>query len=378
MDTGFTTADGLRLRTRVDAPAGTPLATIVLVHGIGDQVDGLPYATAATALASRGFAVHRLELRGHGRSGGTPTFVESFDVYRTDLHGFVQATRLASPAHARTFLVGVSMGGLIVTDYALHHADGLSGVVAVAPALGETGGSRVLLALLPVLARVAPRLRLDPKLDLDKLTRDRAMLKAYVEDDPLYQRRITPRLASELVAAIGATRQRCERIASALARAARHGRHRDVAGRQPFVRRGGGCARTRPSRRTTARCTTCSSRPTASRCSTTSRHAIAAATSARYGLAPRGGSSRHDDRCRLFHGQSHDDGRTDVPAHSRERCGRGAPRRSAWRSSDRGQSGDAALRRPGLDARTVERPRRTPPVGSPGQSRAPRWPPRAR
>lgn len=212
MDSVYTTNDGLALRTRVDAPAGAPLATIVLVHGIGDQVDGLPYATAATALASRGFTVHRLELRGHGRSGGTPAFVESFDVYRTDLHGFVQATRRASLAHARTFLVGVSMGGLIVTDYALHHADGLSGVVAVAPALGETGGSRLLLALLPVLASVVPRLRLDPKLDLDKLTRDRAMLKAYVEDDPLYQRRITPRLAAELIAAIGATRQRASEL----------------------------------------------------------------------------------------------------------------------------------------------------------------------
>ena len=163
MDTVFTTTDGIRLRARVDLPVGESQATIVLVHGIGDQVDGLPYTTAAAAFTARGFAVHRLELRGHGRSGGTPAFVESFDVYRADLHGFVQATIAASPATARTFLVGVSMGGLIVTDYAIHHAEGLSGIVAVAPALGETGGSRVLLALLPLLARVVPRLRLDPE-----------------------------------------------------------------------------------------------------------------------------------------------------------------------------------------------------------------------
>jgi alpha-beta hydrolase superfamily lysophospholipase len=208
MDSVFTTNDGLRLRARVDAPAGVPRAAVVLVHGIGDQVDGLPYATAAVALSARGFSVHRLELRGHGRSGGPPTFVESFDVFRDDLRGFVATVRSASAPPPRTFLVGVSMGGLIVTDYALHHAEDVTGVVAVAPALGETGGSRLLLALLPLLARVAPRLRLDPKLDLDKLTRDRAMLKAYVEDDPLYQRRITPRLAAEVIAAIGETRRR--------------------------------------------------------------------------------------------------------------------------------------------------------------------------
>lgn len=207
MDSVFTAEDGTRLRARFDAPTGAPRATVVVVHGIGDQVDGLPYATAAAGLSARGFSVHRLELRGHGRSGGPATFVESFGVFRDDLRGFVTALRSASQPPSRTFLVGVSMGGLIVTDYALHHAEDLAGVVAVAPALGETGGSRLLLSLLPLLARVAPRLRLDPKLDLDKLTRDRAMLKAYVEDDPLYQRRITPRLAAEVIAAIGETRR---------------------------------------------------------------------------------------------------------------------------------------------------------------------------
>jgi alpha-beta hydrolase superfamily lysophospholipase len=63
-----------------------------------------------------------------------------------------------------------------VTDYALHHREGLSGVVAAAPALGATGGSPFLKAVRPVLARFGPRLRLDPKLDLERLTRDRIML----------------------------------------------------------------------------------------------------------------------------------------------------------------------------------------------------------
>ncbi len=203
----FTTPDGLRLRARHTMPSATPRADIVLVHGLGDHVDGIPYTTAATAFAAHGFAVHRLELRGHGRSDGPPAFVDSFADFRRDLQAFVAHVR-ADRATGRMFLVGVSLGGLIVTDLALHHADGLAGIVAVAPALGETGGSRVLLALLPVLSRAVPRLRLDPKLDIDRLTRDRAMLRAYVEDDPLYQRRITPRLAAEVMTAIAATRAR--------------------------------------------------------------------------------------------------------------------------------------------------------------------------
>jgi alpha-beta hydrolase superfamily lysophospholipase len=207
MGTGLTTADGIWLRTRTDTPPGQPSAAIVLVHGLGDQVDGLPYALAGAAFAAQGFLVHRLELRGHGKSGGPRTYVDAFGVFREDLRRFVQQTR-PSPAPPRLFLVGVSLGGLIVVDYAIHHGDGLAGVVAVAPALGDTGGSPLLRALLPVLARLVPRVHLDPMLDLDKLTRDRALLQAYVEDDPLYQRRITPRLASELFSAIAATRAR--------------------------------------------------------------------------------------------------------------------------------------------------------------------------
>jgi alpha-beta hydrolase superfamily lysophospholipase len=207
MDSSITTSDGVRLRRRLDRPPGLPLAVIVLVHGLGDHVDGIPYATAGAALAARGFLVHRLELRGHGESGGPRTYVGSFGEFRADLLAFVERVRSESP-HVPLFLVGVSLGGLIVTNFALHQGDGLAGVVAVAPALGETGGSPLLLALLPVLARLVPRVRLDPKLDLDKLTRDRVMLKAYVEDDPLYQRRITPRLAAETFSAIAATRAR--------------------------------------------------------------------------------------------------------------------------------------------------------------------------
>jgi alpha-beta hydrolase superfamily lysophospholipase len=206
-NTTFTARDGTRLRTRLNAPQGRPRAVVVMVHGIGDQVEGIPYTTAGAALAARGLLVHRIELRGHGRSDGPATYVGSFDDFRDDLRGFVDLVRTASPG-LRLFLVGVSLGGLIVTNYALHHGDDLGGVVAVAPALGGTGGSRLLMALLPVLARVIPRVRLDPKLDLDKLTRDRAMLKAYVVDDPLYQRRITPKLASEVLSAVSTTRER--------------------------------------------------------------------------------------------------------------------------------------------------------------------------
>jgi alpha-beta hydrolase superfamily lysophospholipase len=204
--TTMTTADGLELRVRADEPASAPRARIVLVHGIGDQVDGIPYVTAALALAARGLSMRRLELRGHGRSGGRRVYVSSWSDFRSDLGQFVGLVAAERPA-LPVFLVGISMGGLIVTSFAAHEPGAIRGVVALAPALGDTGGSRVLLAILPVLSRVVPAVPINPKLDLARLTRDQDLQRAYVAD-PLYQTRVTPRLAAELLAAAADTRER--------------------------------------------------------------------------------------------------------------------------------------------------------------------------
>jgi alpha-beta hydrolase superfamily lysophospholipase len=204
--TTMTTADGLELRVRADDPASPPRARIVLIHGIGDQVDGVPYATAAAALSGRGLSVRRLELRGHGRSGGKRVYVNAWADFRDDVGRFVDLVTAEQPA-LPVFLAGISMGGLIVTNYAAYRPDGIRGVVALAPALGDTGGSRLLLALLPVLSRVVPSLPINPKLDLGRLTRDPDLQRAYV-GDPLYQRRVTPRIAEELLGAISDTRDR--------------------------------------------------------------------------------------------------------------------------------------------------------------------------
>jgi alpha-beta hydrolase superfamily lysophospholipase len=204
--TTMTTKDGLDLRVRADDPASAPRARIVLVHGIGDQVDGVPYVTAAAALTARGFAVRRLELRGHGLSAGRRVYVEAWSDFRDDLGTFVAQVAAELPS-LPVFLAGVSMGGLIVTNYAAYRPEGLRGVIALAPALGETGGSRLLLALLPVLSRLAPALPLNPNLDLSRLTRDPDLQRAYVAD-PLYQTRVTPRIAAELVKAVADTRAR--------------------------------------------------------------------------------------------------------------------------------------------------------------------------
>jgi alpha-beta hydrolase superfamily lysophospholipase len=93
--------------------------------------------TAATALAARGLPVRRLDLRGHGRPGGRRVHVDAWSTFRDDLGPFVSLVAAEQPV-LPVYLVGISLGGLIVTSFALHRPDAVRSAMALAPAL--TGG----------------------------------------------------------------------------------------------------------------------------------------------------------------------------------------------------------------------------------------------
>ena len=97
--------------------------------------------------------------------------MERWEEYREDLRRFVATVR-SEEGDLPLFLLGNSLGGLIVLDYALHHPEGLRGVIAVSPPLGRLGVPAPLLALGRVLSRVWPRFSIRTGLDLSGLARD--------------------------------------------------------------------------------------------------------------------------------------------------------------------------------------------------------------
>lgn len=98
------------------------------------------------------------------------------------------------------FLLGHSMGGLIVLEYALHHPEGLVGVIASGPLLAQAGVSPFLIMMSKVLSGILPRLTLNTGLDATTISRDEAVVEAYV-NDPLVHSLATPRFSTELTAA---------------------------------------------------------------------------------------------------------------------------------------------------------------------------------
>ena len=191
-------AGGLSLFRQTWRPAGPPRAILINVHGLGDH-SGL-YPALVEHFTARGIAVYAPDVRGNGRSAGQRGYVERWEEYREDLERFVALVRQEEPGRP-IFLLGNSLGGLIVLDYALHRPEGIRGVIAASPPLGRLGVPAPLLALGRVLSRVWPRFSVRTGMDLSGLARDPVVVETVLAD-PLFHRVGTARLSTEVVAAI--------------------------------------------------------------------------------------------------------------------------------------------------------------------------------
>jgi alpha-beta hydrolase superfamily lysophospholipase len=194
----FEGVGGVSLFRQVWRAAGPARAVLINIHGLGDH-SGL-YPTLVDHFPSRGITIHAMDLRGNGRSGGQRAYVERWKEYREDLHRFVGLVREEEPGRP-LFLLGNSLGGLIVLEYVMRYPDGLRGVIAASPPLGRLGVPAPLMVLGRVFSRVWPRFSIRTGMDLSGLARDPAVVQTVLAD-PLFHRAGTARLSTEVVAAI--------------------------------------------------------------------------------------------------------------------------------------------------------------------------------
>ena len=195
----FVTPDGVSLYYQCWVPANRRArAVLVNLHGLGDH-SGL-YPSLAAHFPLRDIALYAYDMRGNGRSPGQRAYVRSWHVYLDDLHAFLLRVREWEP-DLPVFVLGNSLGGLVVLEYALDHPGEVSGVIAAAPPLGKLGVPRPLMALGRVMSRIWPRFSLEVGMDLSGLARDPKVIESVVAD-PLFHRRGTARLSTEVTGAI--------------------------------------------------------------------------------------------------------------------------------------------------------------------------------
>ena len=204
--------DGLELH-RQHWPAAEPAhGSVLLVHGLGEHVGR--YAALADRLAVAGWHVVGYDQRGHGWSPGPRGGLPSDDALLADLGAAVEHARGRVPAPL--VLLGHSLGGLVAARYVAGGLDaapwwraGVDALVLSSPALALDMNPLQKL-LLATLGRLAPDLALGNGLEPAWISRDPAVVEAYVNDAQVHDR-ITPRLARFMVDAGAAVRARAPR-----------------------------------------------------------------------------------------------------------------------------------------------------------------------
>jgi alpha-beta hydrolase superfamily lysophospholipase len=177
----YTSADGAKIAAYRWDPAGQPAAVVQITHGMGEHASR--YDHVARALNEAGYVVYAQDHRGHGASvtgepgnlgeGGWPGLVDDI--------GLLSARIRAEQPGLPVILLAHSMGSFAAQQYLLDHSDDVDGVVLTGTA---------------VIDLLEPALDLDQPLDLamfnaafqpartdyDWLSRDEAMVDAYVAD----------------------------------------------------------------------------------------------------------------------------------------------------------------------------------------------------
>jgi alpha-beta hydrolase superfamily lysophospholipase len=204
----FDTAGG-RLFERRWLPEGVVRADVAIVHGYAEHSGR--YAYAGEALARRGYAVHALDLRGHGRSDGAAACVGSFREYLDDVGAFLARVRQRGQGRP-LFILGHSMGGAIVALLLVVDRPAVRGAMLSGAVVTSSGMPRVVRAIYKLIGRIAPRLPLT-KLKAADVSRDPDVVARY-DSDPLVYR---GRMRAGLVAATVRATERIDRDAPSIA-----------------------------------------------------------------------------------------------------------------------------------------------------------------
>jgi alpha-beta hydrolase superfamily lysophospholipase len=198
--TSILTADGLALHLH-EWPRDDARGTVLIVHGLGEHIGR--YAHVAAQLQRCDRRVVGYDQRGHGASEGARGRLARADDLLRDLALVVDAVRAQYPGPL--VLLGHSLGGLVAARFV---AGGLEkpapawwrpvdALVLSSPAL-DAGLGAAQRALLAVLGPIAPNLALGNGLKPAWVSRDPAVVAAYIAD-PLVHDRATPRLVRFVV-----------------------------------------------------------------------------------------------------------------------------------------------------------------------------------
>jgi acylglycerol lipase len=181
-------------------PEDEPKAVLLIAHGLAEHSGR--YMNLVNHFVPDGYAVYAIDHFGHGKSEGKRVFVERFQDFTKTLKIYFDAIREWQPEKP-IFLIGHSMGGLIGAAYLLEHQNELAGAVLSGPALKISDQiSKAVILAGKIFSVPMPKAGIS-QLNFEGISRDPAVVDAYINDPLVYTGKITARLAAELIKAIG-------------------------------------------------------------------------------------------------------------------------------------------------------------------------------
>lgn len=153
-------------------------ANLVIIHGAGEHSGR--YIKTAEYFAQNGYNVYTGDLVGHGLSDGTRMYINSIKDYIKDVEFLFDRIDSKKP----TYLLGHSMGGLIVLYYMLSgESIAVKGVIASSPYIKDKIDIPKIKYLIgKAAASICPKLKIDSGLKGEMVCRDKAIAELYNTD----------------------------------------------------------------------------------------------------------------------------------------------------------------------------------------------------
>lgn len=195
----FTGVRGTDIYYQCWLPEDEPRAVLLIVHGLAEHSGR--YMNVVDYFVPLGYAVYGIDHLGHGKSGGTRVYIKRFNDFIDTFSVYVEMVRKWQPGKS-SFLVGHSMGALISALFLLDHQAKLAGVILSGPGVKvPNNASPITISMVKLLSTLLPRVGLF-QLEAEGVSRDPAVVQAYVSDPLVHTRKITARLTHEMLKAM--------------------------------------------------------------------------------------------------------------------------------------------------------------------------------
>lgn len=207
-DEGFFENSGIRIAWRTWLPEEPARGVVVLVHGVAEHSGR--YAHVGKRFTDAGFAVYAFDHAGHGESSGPRANIGSIDSAADNVQTVLELAGRDLPEVPK-FVIGHSMGALIVLHLATRGPLDVAGVALSGPPLEISAGNTAQRWLAPVLTKLTPNLGV---LDLDSaaISRDPEVVAAYNKDSLVFSGKLPVRTVNEILDTSIAVKARLDKL----------------------------------------------------------------------------------------------------------------------------------------------------------------------